>query len=262
MKKLILFVGGLIILSLNFTSCRSTRDMKFLQNLSNNELITTASQVPLYRIKTDDNLFIDVQSTNPELDKLFSSDKSSGLNGGTQSNYGDLPSQYINGYQVNNKGTITLPIIGQLEVVNKTEEEIQAMVQNKVNEYFKDATVRVKLLTFKVSILGEVRNPGIYHNYNKTLTILEAIGMANGTTDIATVRRVLVVRPTENGNKSYRIDLTSKDAMKSAAFYLVPNDVLYVEPDHYKNFALNSTAFSMALSAITTTVLLLTYINK
>jgi polysaccharide export outer membrane protein len=262
MKKSAYIIGIVLLISLSFLSCRTTRDMKFLQNLSNNELVSATRQPPLYKIKVDDNLYIDIQSTNPELDKLFSNEKSGGISGGTQSNYGDLPSQYINGYQVNDKGTITLPIMGRIEVLNKTEEEAQSAIQKKVDEYFQEATVRVKLLTYKVSILGEVRNPGTYHNYNKTLSILEAISMANGTTDIATVRRVLVVRPTENGNKSYRIDLTNKDAMKSEAYYLMPNDVLYVEPDKFKNFALNSTAFSLTLSAITTTVLLLTYINK
>lgn len=262
MKRTIFTTGILIVILFNFTSCRSTRDMKFLQNLSNNELIPGTQQAPIYKIKPDDNLYIDIQSTNPELDKFFSSEKSNGFNGGTQSNYGDLPSQYINGYQVNKNGIITLPIMGQIEVANKTEDEVQEVIQKRVNEYFQQATVRVKLLTFKVSILGEVRNPGTYHNYNKSLTILEALSMANGTTDIATVRKVLVVRPTDNGNKSFRIDLTHKDAMKSEAFYLLPNDVLYVEPDRYKNFALNSTAFSLTLSAITTAVLMLTYINK
>ena len=262
MKKTIFACGVLIVILFNFTSCRSTRDMKFLQDMSNNEQNPSKRQVPVYKIKSDDNLYIDIQSTNPELDKLFSSEKASGYNGGTLSNYGDLPSQYINGYQVNKTGTITLPVMGKIEVIDKTEEEAQAAVQKKVNEYFQDATVRVKLLTYKVSILGEVRNPGIYHNYNKSLTILEALSMANGTTDIATIRKVLVVRPTENGNKSFRVDLTRKNAMNSEAFYLLPNDLLYVEPDHYKNFALNSTAFSLTLSAITTTVLLLTYIRK
>jgi polysaccharide biosynthesis/export protein len=262
MRKSIISIAGLIFILLYFSSCRSTRDMKFFKNLSNNELVQATGQAPVYKIKTDDNLYIDIQSTNPELDKLFSSEKSNGFNGGTQSNYGDLTSQYINGYQVNTKGTITLPIMGQIEVVNKTEEEAQEAIQKKVNEYFEEANVRVKLLTYKVSILGEVRNPGTYHNYNKTLTILEALSMANGTTDIATVRNVLVVRPTENGNKSFRVDLTGKNAMKSEAYYLMPNDVVYVGPDRYKNFPLNSTAFSLTLSAITTTILLLTYIHK
>lgn len=262
MKKSIFIIGSFLLIILSLASCRSTRDMKFLQNMSNNELVSATHQAPVYKIKADDNLYIDIQSTNPELDKLFSSEKSSGFSGGTQSNYGDLSSQYINGYQVNDKGTITLPIMGQIEVVNKTTEEAQAAIQKKVNEYFEEATVRVKLLTYKVSILGEVRNPGTYHNYNKTITILEALSMANGTTDMASVKKVLVVRPTDNGNKSFRLDLTSKEAMKSEAYYLMPNDVVYVEPDHYKNFPMNSTTFAMTLSAITTTVLLLTYLHK
>ena len=86
--------------------------------------------------------------------------------------------------------------------------------------------------------------------------------MANGTSDYASVRKVLVIRPTLKGNKSFRLDLTKKEMLISEAFYLLPNDVVYIEPDRYKNFNLNTTVYSMALSAITTSILILTYLNK
>jgi polysaccharide export outer membrane protein len=110
--------------------------------------------------------------------------------------------------------------------------------------------------------LGEVKNPGVYYNYNKSITILDALGMANGTTDDASVRKVLVIRSTDSGNKSYRLDLTEKSMMSSEAFYLLPNDVLYIEPDKYKNHNINTTAFSLVLTAISTTILILSYVNK
>lgn len=259
MRKLIFLLVGTLVLILSFTTCRSTRDMKFFQNMADHELTRLAVKPTEYLIKPDDNLYIDIQSMNPEVDQLFGTSKSSVY--GTQSNYGDLPGQYLNGYQVNEKGMIRLPMIGEVSVVDKTEEGAKIAIQQKADEYLKNSTVKVKILTYKISILGEVRNPGVYHNYNKSITILEAISMANGTSDFASVRKVLVIRTTPKGNKSFRLDLTNKEMLTSEAYYLLPNDVVYIEPDKYKNFNLNTTVYSMALSAITTTILILTYMQ-
>ena len=260
MKKLFFLFIWAFIFILSSTSCRSTRDMKFFQNMGDHELTGLAVKPTEYLIKPDDNLYIDIQSMNPEVDIILSPSKSSVY--GTQSNYGDLPGQYLNGYQVNDKGMIRLPVIGDVVVVDKTEEGAKTAIQQKVDEYYKNATVKVKILTYQISVLGEVRNPGVYHNYNKSITILDAICLANGTSDYASIRKVLVIRPTAKGNKSFRLDLTKKEMLVSEAYYLLPNDIVYVEPDRYKNFNLNTTVYSMALSVITTTILILTYLNK
>lgn len=261
MKNFLLF-GMIVLIALNFTSCKSTRNMTYFQDLTANTQKNTPAQVPEYLIRADDNLYVDVQSMNQEVSQLFSPSKSINSSGGTYSDYGQTSSQYLNGYSVNQKGNILLPVIGEVSVGGLTEEGAKEIVQKKVAEYFKDATVKVKILTFKVTVLGEVKNPGLYYNYNKSITILDALGMAGGTTDNATVKKLLVIRTTSSGNKSYRIDLTGKKIMTSEAFYLLPNDVLYVEPDKYKNFPLNSTIFSITLAAISTTILILSYINK
>lgn len=261
MKKLFLF-GAIILFALNFISCRSTRDMKYFQDLSDGVQQGIPSVAPAYFIKSDDNLYIDIQSMNMEVNQLFSPSKSSNNSGGTQSEYGNVSSQYLNGYVVNQKGMILLPVIGEVNVLGKTEEAAKDAIQKRVEEYFKDATVKVKILTYKVTVLGEVRNPGVYYNYNKSITLLDALGLANGTTDYASVKKVLVLRTTATGIKSYRLDLREKQMMSSEAFFLLPNDVLYVEPDKYKNFALNTTIFSMTLAVISTTILILSYMNN
>lgn len=260
MKNFLLF-GVMAFFALNFNSCRSTKYMKYFQDLNNNVQQGMPVQAPEYLIKADDNLYIDIQSLNPEVSQLFSPSKSDGYSGGTSSNFGDIPSQYLNGYQVNQNGMILLPVIGEVSVAGLTEEAAKNSIQKKVDEYYKDAAVRVKILTYKVIVLGEVRNPGVYYNYSKNITILDALGLAGGTTDFASVRNVLVLRTTANGRKSYRLDLTGKKMMSSEAFYLIPNDVLYIEPDIYKNHSLNLTVFSMALSAISTTILILSYLK-
>ena len=261
MKKLFFLFAWTLVLISGVTSCRSTRDMKLFQNMSDQELNRLAVKPLEYLIKPDDNLYIEIQSMNPEVDQIFSPSRSN-LYGGTQQTYGDLAGQFLNGYQVNDKGIIRLPVIGEVSVGDKTEEGVKIAIQQKVDEYYKNATVKVKILTYKIIILGEVKNPGVYRNYNKSITILEAISMANGTSDYASVRKVLVIRPTLKGNKSFRLDLTKKEMLISEAFYLLPNDVVYIEPDRYKNFNLNTTVYSMALSAITTSILILTYLNK
>jgi len=234
--------------------------MKFFQDMNDHELSGSAVKPPDYLIKPDDNLYVDIQTTNAEVNLQFSPSRSSVY--GTSSNYGDLSSQYLNGYQVNNKGMIRLPIIGEVSVAGKSEADAKLAIQQKAEEYLVKPTIEVKILTYKISVLGEVRMPGVYHNYNKNITILEAISMANGITDFASVRKVLVVRPSEKGNKSFRLDLTKKEMLTSEAYYLLPNDIVYIEPDKYKNFNLNATAYAMALSAITTAILVLTYLNK
>ena len=254
--------GVMFLVALSFTSCRSTKNMKYLQDMGNDIQNGVPYPAPEYTIKADDNLYINIQSMNMEVNQLFSPSKSINNSGGTQSDYGQVSSQYFNGYQVNQKGKILLPVIGEVSVAGLTEESAKDAIQKRVDEFFKDATVKVKIMTFKLTILGEVKAPGVYYNYNKNITVLEAIGLASGTTEDASIRKVLVLRNTPTGNKSFRLDLTEKSMMKSEAYYLVPNDVLYIEPDVYKNHNMNTTVFSVALTAISTTILILGYINK
>jgi len=260
MRKLLLYTMVLMV-AFNFISCRSTKDMKYLQDISDG-VQNISAPTPEYQIKANDNLYINVQSINVEVNELFSPSKSLSNSGGTQSDFGIVSSQYLNGYMVNQKGAIVLPVIGDVNVAGLTEEAAKDSIQRRVAEYFKDASVKVKILTYKITILGEVRTPGVYYNYNKNITILEALGLANGTTSYASIRKVLVIRNTETGNKSYRIDLTQKSMMASKAFYLLPNDVIYVEPDKYINNSINDSKFSLLLSAITATILVLNYVNK
>jgi polysaccharide biosynthesis/export protein len=255
MRNYFLIITGLVFM-LSFNSCRSTKDINILQDLSHNEMLKgIPTQAPEYLIEPNDNLFVEIMSINPEVNQLFSPSRGSGYQASTEQMYGQLSSQYLNGYQVDNQGMILLPLLGKISVVGMTIEKAQEIIQKKSLEYVKDATVKVKLLSYKVTVGGEVKNPGIYYNYNKSINIFEALNMANGFTDYANVRKVLIVRTVQDGTKSIRVDLAQKAMMESEAYYLQPNDILYVEADKFKSFNLNVTAWTMFLSAITTALL-------
>jgi len=123
----------------------------------------------------------------------------------------------------------------------------------------KDASVQVKVLSFKVTLLGELRSPGVYYNYSSSMTVPEAIGMAGGVSENAKFTQLLVVRRTPTGSKSYRLDLTGKKLLTSEVYYLQPDDVIYVNADKLKNTNRSLPVYSLMLSGITTLIVLLQY---
>jgi polysaccharide export outer membrane protein len=246
-----------IFIALCFTSCRSAKDFTLFQDLLKNQQIANYSgNVEEYKVRPYDNLYVNIKTLNPDVNKLFdASESTTSYSAGTQQMYGDYVSQYINGYQVDSMGKISLPIIGNLGVAGLTLKQVQEKIQKSSLEFLKEPSVKVKLLSFKVNINGEVKNPGVYYSYNEKLNILEAISMANGLTDNAQINQTIVVRETAKGSSTYKIDLTSKNLLTSEVYYLQPNDLIYVKPGKNKHVELNSTSYSLFLTTITTLLL-------
>lgn len=251
----------ILILAIVMSSCVSKRNSYFLRDFDSNMDINSVQKADKdYIVKPNDNLYISVKTINPEVNAMFSPEgagASSGL--GAASLYTSQVGQHIYGYQVDNNGDVTLPVIGAVNVVGRTLKQVKEQIQKKADEYLKDADIQVRLLNFKISILGEVNAPGVYYNYNNTLTVLEAIGMARGVTDYAKIKDVLVVRRGDDAVHPYKIDLTKKSTLASEAFYLQPNDVVFVRPQKLKNLKLNSQIYTIGLSSISTIILLIKY---
>lgn len=242
-------------------SCRSPKEFTYLQNVSKDQHIKGVSgDIKEYNIKPYDNLYVSIKTLNPEQNQLFEGNTViAGYQAGTDQMYGTNVSQYINGYQVNSLGTISLPILGSIEVVGLTIKQISEKVLKKSLEFLKDPTIKVKLLSFKFNVDGEIKSPGVYYSYNERLNILEAISMANGVTDNAKVKKVMVVRQTENGSDVYYIDLTNKALFSSNAYYIQPNDLIYIRPGRNKKLELNTTSYSLFLTTITTILLAINF---
>jgi polysaccharide export outer membrane protein len=144
----------------------------------------------------------------------------------------------VQGYIVEPDGTITLPSIGKIAVTGLTIREAEARIKAKAQEYLKDVTAKVRLLNYKVTVIGEVNSPGVYYNYNYEYTVFDALSSAGGTTNWAKIEKVLVLRRTKNGSQTYTLDMNSSSALSSPAYFLEPNDVVVVQPSKYKNVQL------------------------
>jgi polysaccharide biosynthesis/export protein len=128
-----------------------------------------------------------------------------------------------------------------------------------LNEYILQSVVIVKLVNFYVTMLGEVQRPGEYKIYQDELNIFEAISMAGDLTDFANRSQIKLIRQTKQGSEVIDIDLTQRQILASDHYFLMPNDILYVEPLKGKQFTFANFPYAIIFSAISTTLLLVNY---
>lgn len=259
MKPQILSIITILLL---LAGCTSSEKLAYLSNLPETSgEATFTMEIPDYKIQVRDILYITIKAMMPDgtINDFLTNSRN---NSSTYITGGDAGG-YIYGYDVNPEGNIIIPAVGSIKVVDLTLEETRKLLQASADKVFKNSTVECKLLSFKFTVIGEVRIPGTYVNYNNYLTVLEAIGRAGGVSDYGKRDRVLVVRPQEKGSKTYRLNLQDKNILASEAYFLLPNDVVIVEPTGQKVFNQNLPTFSffltITLSTLTTTLLLLNY---
>ena len=246
------------------SSCTSQKKLAYLNNLpvpTGEESFTL--DIPDYKIQPRDILYITVKAMMPDgtINDFLISSRSYG---GTYVSQGESGG-YLYGYDVNPEGDIVLPTVGSIKVGGLTLEETRKLLQASADKVFKNATIECKLLSFKFTVIGEVRAPGTYVNYNNYLTVLEAIGRAGGVGDYGNRSNVLVIRPYDKGTKTFRLNLQDKKILSSEAYFLLPNDVVIVEPLKQKIFSMNLPTISFIIttftSVITTTLLLINYLK-
>ena len=245
--------------------CTSQQKLAYLNNLpETGGEETFLMEIPDYRIQPRDILYITIKAMTP--DGTIRDFLSSGISIQSTSLGQGEGGGYLFGYDVNSEGNIILPVAGEIRVSGLTLEETRKMLQDQIGNVYKNATVECKLLSFKFTVIGEVNAPGSYINYNNYLTVLEAIGRAGGVGDYGDRSSVLVVRPKDKGSKTYRLNLQDKNILASDAYFLLPNDVVIVEPLKQKIFNMNLPTISFVISTVTgvltTTLLLINYFGK
>ena len=241
----------MVAASLSLFSCRSSKELIYMKDVQNNQMIKAlADTITEYIIEPGDILYVSIKSMNAEVNALFNPESNmENYSGNSFQRFTTPQGAYLYGYEVDDKGNLQLPILGDIPVAGQPNSEIESIVQKYADEYLKEAIVKVKLLNYKVTIMGEVKSPGVYYNYNNNFTVLEALAMANGNTDYANITNVMVIRPQPDGQKAMILDLASSDSWLQKGFYLHPNDYIFVEPDDHKNFQLNAQAYSMIISS-------------
>ncbi len=167
----------------------------------------------------------------------------------------------INGYTISEKGTIQLPVIGEVAAAGKTLDQVRTKITDLVAEYFQNASVKVHLLSFTISVLGEVARPGQYTVYKERVSLLDGLALGGDLLPSADRKQVHLIR-TEGGiTTRHRLDLQQGDVLATPYFYLQPDDVIYVEPSRYRSIN-PLQPWAIAVSALSVIALFLNVITN
>ncbi len=151
------------------------------------------------------------------------------------------------GYLIDADGNIDFPVIGKIKAAGLTRSALIDTLKGRLKPHLVNPTLIVRMLNYKVTVLGEVRNPGTFTIPNERVTLPEALGIAGDLLITAKRKNVLVVRDVEGKKTEFRVDLTSKDLFSSPVYYLNQNDLVYVEPNRAK---MNSSVINQANASL------------
>jgi polysaccharide biosynthesis/export protein len=236
-----------------FSSCVTQREIEYLQDNNDSLKVFTEAEFPDYRLKPNDELYIQINSLDEGAANVFSNaGNQSSRNSGTISPYGAS----LMSYSVDKDGYLLLPVIGIVSVKNKTLTQVSEMLIDSLNHILNQPLVTVKLVNRYVSVLGEVRTPGHYTFSQEKLSVYDAIGLAGDITDYGDRKNVILIRNENKENIRINIDLTKSEMLNSDYFNLRPNDIIYVRPMPKKFWGMRQFPWSVFFSAITTGLLI------
>ena len=243
-------------------SCRQAKKINYLYNNQSAKYDSLyARSFETYKVQPNDVISVKIISSDEEVSKLYNLMGSS-LGGSNTFAFGGF---YVNGYPVSKDGLIELPFLGSVDVKNKTVDEIKNEVKLKADNYLKGAEIVVRLVSFYVTVLGEVKVPGQKLVYTDRLSILEGIGLAGDITYYGNRKEVMIIRTTPEGTYTFKVDVTNKDVLSSAKYYLAPNDIVYVRPRKMAVFKQQFTDLTLPITTVfsmLTTVLLILNLLK
>jgi len=235
-----------------FGACTQFKDITYLRNVGTNQNDTLYVQkFNEYKVQIADILYIRVTCLDESINSLFNQTSSTSNSSMSAMGGGSF---YLTGYTVDNEGKISLPIIGKVFVLGQTINEIQTTVKKLSEKYITDASIDVKLVSFKISFLGEVKRVGQINIFSDRANIFEALALAGDISYYGNRHNILIMRVGKQGTEMHRVDLSDKSILSSNLFFLQPNDIIYVEPMRSTGFRLSAADYAMLMSTFAATV--------
>lgn len=224
MKYYSLFTAGLLMFLC--ASCASVREVSYLTDV-NKTLTIANTQLHESHLAPKDLVTVNIQTSKPELAAPFN-----GLYWSPTQQYTTYSEQQRQ-YLVDNEGQIDMPILGKVKLAGLTEREAEDKIRDTLKPYLQEIpSVNIRIMNYRYSVIGEVKNPGMYIAENGKVNIYEALAKAGDMTIYGVRNKVKILREDANGTKTIEVlDLNSSDILKSPYFYLQQGDVIYVSPN-------------------------------
>ena len=233
----------LISFFLMFSSCITNRDMEYLRN---SKEITIDYKNYEYQLQEGDLISIQVSTRTQQQHDFFNKEE-------TSNSQLMVHNPYLYGYIIKEGGMLELPTVGEVKASGFTLRELESIIQQIMVPYFETPVVKLNIINFEISVLGEVNSPGSFKIVKPNPDLLYAISIASGFTSLANRKRVKIIRTNYNQKRIFFLDLTDSSVLQNPDFYIHPNDVIYIEPLNKRFYAFNNlpALLSMAVSSIT-----------
>ena len=242
-----LFIGSFIFFVF-FTSCTPTKNVTYFQDLTDTSKIYTQLINGNYevQIQPDDILEIIVNDINADAAAPFNLGNTNVASApsllSATTSIPIIKTNPINtgttvtgsGYLVSKDGYIDFPILGSIQAKGLTINQFKDSLRYRLNKYLQDPIINIRLLNYKITVLGEVKQPATYTIPSERLTVVDAIGMAGDLTIYGKRENILLIREENGLRKFIRLNLNSSNLFESPYYYLKQNDILYVEPNQSK----------------------------
>ncbi|WP_298533175.1 polysaccharide biosynthesis/export family protein [uncultured Algibacter sp.] len=252
------FLVLIILVNVVLVSCIPTKKLTYIQppeEAVDSLMVIQEKQSP-YRIQVNDILNIRVKALDQESVQIFNPVGEENLNANSEER------AYFDGFSVDIHGNIRIPVLGYMNVLGYTTEELEKLIEKKLlEEQFKEAAnifVSVKLTGLRYTVNGEVSSPGTKTMYQNRLNIFEAIANAGEIDVVGNREDVLIIRQYPQGQKVHHLNLLEDAVMQSPYYYIQPNDIIYVKPLKQKSWGTGSTGRETLLTIVSTLTLLTT----
>lgn len=199
-----------------------------------------------------DRLYIKVISIDPQTSQIFNANEEmrSGSNNG------------ILGYLVDEAGNVNFPFVGNINVASLTTAKASEKIQKALSDYVSNnPSVTVKYIDNQVTVMGEVKQQGVYPFIQDKLNIYEALGLGGGITQYGDRKKIILIRNVGTKIMHYRLDLSDSKIAGKDYYYILPNDVIVVEPLKAISSSYQNITYTTILSSITTLIAVLLFTN-
>jgi polysaccharide export outer membrane protein len=240
----------IIILLIFTTSCVPTKQVNYFNDL--NELLEPGVNPRTQKlIMPFDKLYIIVLSIDPQTSQIFNptEEMRSGAGNG------------VLGYLVDESGNVNFPFVGNIKVVSLTTAQASEKIQKALNDYVSNTSVTVKYIDNQITVMGEVQHQGVYPFTQDKLNIYEALGLGGGLTQYGDRKKVILIRDEGGKIMHYRLDLSDSKIAGKDYYYILPNDVIVVEPLKAISSSYQNITYTTILSSITTLIAVLLFTN-
>ena len=204
-------------------------------------------------IKPFDKVYIRVLSIDPQTSAIF--------NAAEEMRYGSGSGSNIIGYLVDEAGNVNFPFVGNINILNLTVAQASERIQKALSDYVANTSVIVKYIDNQVTVIGEVQRQGVFTFSQDKLNIYEALGLGGGITRYGDRKNIVLMRHEDGKIVHYRLNLQDSKIANKDYYYILPNDVIVVEPLKAISSSYSNITYTTLLSSLTTLIAILLFIG-